>query len=240
MNTKQSEDDKFVKRTIKHINDTSKWASNRINELNTVDELCDYMRSKYLDPYDLGGTSIIDEYYKLLESNKITTETDIDNFFKKELKQKDEHKQPKSKKHDISVKKIKKLIDTLESIPKPSKVNKHDTVDSILKTIFDIKDTTSKEHDKPDFTKGNELLKMIESKLKSNKPIRKDMVDRMADLIQTQPEFKTITKNKLKKYGFVIFNNFNKRYPELMNEMFKKEEIEKLLKKKYDKHLKMK
>ena len=177
------------------------------------------------------GDKTLSEISEKIKDGSIKTDSEIDKYFDNPTK---------NKSHDTSVKKIKKLIDTLESIPKPSKVNKHDTVDSILKTIFDIKDTTSKEHDKPDFTKGNELLKMIESKLKSNKPIRKDMVDRMADLIQTQPEFKNITKGKLKKYGFEIFNNFNKRYPELMNEMFKKEEIEKLLKKKYDKHLKMK
>jgi hypothetical protein len=214
MKTKQSEDDKFVKRTIDHINDTSKWASNRINELNTVDELCDYMRSKYLTPYNLGGTSIIDNYYTLLDSNKIHSTKDVDKFFKKHLNQKDEPK---------------------------TKIKNHDTSDKVLKTIFDIaeKSMEFKHNKKFDTTEAEELFKKIEEKIKAKKPVRKDMVDRMAQNIIDNPMYKGITKNKLKKYGFEIFNNFNKRYPDLMNEMFKKEEIEKLLKKKYEKAVKV-
>ena len=254
--TKQSEDDKFVKRTIEHNISASNSVVNRIKELNNINDFLDYAESKYIDPYNLIGSPIVKEFSSLLESNKIKSTKDIDKIFEKYLKQ--HTKEPPLKKN-------KGLIEDIESHPKHPKTKKHSTSDSILKTIFDIKEdnkpkyknhktseslintlfdvaekTMKFKHDKKfDTTEAEELFKKIEGLIKANKPVRKDMVDRMAQNIIDYPMYKGITKTKLKKYGFDIFNKFNKRYPELMNEMFKKEEIENLLKKKYDKAIKV-
>lgn len=227
MSRKKVIDDNDIAIMIQGQNEVHKKRKELNKKMDKEMELLDHM-TIYKKKYGLKrGDPVLSEISKKITDGSITTKSEIDKYFNKSTK-------------EPPLKKIKGLIENIELHPKQPKTKKHTTADSILKTIFDIKDTDFKDYGKPDFTKGNELIKQIEERIKSKKPIRKDIVDRMADLIQSQPEFKNITKNKLKKYGYEIFNNFNKRYPKLLNELFTKEEIEKLLKKKYEKHLKMK
>jgi hypothetical protein len=139
---------------------------------------------------------------------------------------------PKVKRHKTSDDVIKTIFNVLGTkIPKNIKA--HDTSDDVLKAIFDMHDIKISKK-QIDTSEPNELIKMIESKMKPK--TNKTVIDRLADSITNHPEFDNINKQKIKKYSFEIINSFNKKYPKLMKHLFKtKEDINALLQKKSDK-----
>jgi len=52
-------------------------------EMNKISKISIYMRSKYLNPYNLTVLPIIKEFNKLLRGNKIKTIKNIDSYFKR-------------------------------------------------------------------------------------------------------------------------------------------------------------
>lgn len=83
---KISKEDKVIDAVNKRNASITGKIQNEINGRKKQRKIANYMRTEYLNQYNLKGMPIIKEFNKLLMDNKIKTEKNVDDFFKKNLK----------------------------------------------------------------------------------------------------------------------------------------------------------
>ena len=250
----------YVKKVIERNNSMVYNQEARIRAGLAEMKLIKYIKDKYMKPNNLTGDDV--DFIELVESGKIKSESDADDYFMKFLKPTKPTKAPKEPNKKI-VKEIKKMIKKIPNIKthdtsddifkmifnvidtKPPPVRKHDTSDSILKTIFNVLDTKITDENPVDTKKGYEIIEKLEKRLNKPKEKRplldsytftsKPLIEQLADSIKNYPMLDNINKGKINKYSFEVVDKFNKKYPELMLRLFKdKNTIDKLLTNKSD------
>ena len=78
----------YFKRVIERNNSMFHEQVAEMREIEKRIKLKKYGSYKYVFPQNLKGSDIVREFIKLIDSNKITSESDVDNYFKKITKSK--------------------------------------------------------------------------------------------------------------------------------------------------------